>query len=47
MLLKTTDDDTFTGNCGYSAGGTTAAKMVEGLRVKMRLREMERLTERG
>lgn len=37
MLLKTKDDDTFTGNCGYSAGRTTGAKNVKGLRAKMRL----------
>lgn len=46
MLLKT-KDDTFTGNCGYSAERTTGAKNVKGLRAKMRLGEMEHLTERG
>lgn len=47
MLLKTRDDDTFTGNCRYSAGRTTGAKMVKGWRAKMRLRKMEHVTERG
>lgn len=40
-------NDTFTGNFGYSAGRTTEAKMVKGLRAKMWLREMEHLTRRG